>query len=90
MGPLLEAEFRPESQLAHGGPISNIRNARTIATVYAAIRQIEVDMVEDVKELKLELRFHFFGDAEVLEQRQIGIKEPRATQGIAPDISELV
>ena len=47
-------------------------------------------MVEDIEELELELRFHFFRDAEILEQRQIGIEEPRATEGVAPDTAELV
>ena len=90
---LSEANLRTERKLTHGRPVSNIVDASsnretTAGAVHAAIWQRKIDMVEDVKELELQLGLRSLGDTEVFEQREVGVEQLGPPKVIPPDVAE--
>jgi hypothetical protein len=62
-----ETEFQSKLQSPHLGAIGNVGYASPTATVHATVRQIEVNVVENIEELELKLGLSSLRNGEILE-----------------------
>ena len=77
----LSAELQDSWVLRRSNPSEVARSA-------SGVRVIEVDVVEQIKELGPELERGPFCDSCVLQNREIGVKETRSTQNVSAGVSE--
>src|SRR5437667_1149400 len=72
-----EGHFSTELEPAHERARCEGGDRTAITAIYAALRSIEVYMIEQIIELKLELRFRSLGETEGLEDRSVRVEELR-------------
>ncbi len=75
--------MRPERRVDASGV-----RIRTGRIADEAFRLTEVDAIEEVEGLDAELDFAHLVNAELLEERRVGVEESRPAQGVAPQVAE--
>src|SRR5207302_10890470 len=73
-----------------GGRADRVDDLAEVRILHVSDRLVEVDVVQQVKELKAhsELRALPVGEVEVLHDRQVGVKEPRTKELVAALLAE--
>src|SRR6516165_5238598 len=83
-----EIKLQAELDRSHLRTVSDVCDTPTAGAVHATVREVQIDVIEDIERLELELEVGPLCNVEILEKTQVYIKELGPTTTIASDISE--